>query len=486
MKQKNKILAIAKVFLLLLTLVLPWTIQERVFADTGRGSISINLKDLDSPKADVKFKAYEVGEWNGTTGSWELAECLKDTEISLNDLVYASEWDEAALVLSKQTADLETLVSVSGTTDANGNLTFSDVEWGMYLVVQDGESEYGIVTPFLATIPYMEDGVQKTSLTVQPKAEPLVAEGDGRIEVTKRVGIYDSELLEVVDIILLDDVSYYVGIFKDSKGQVPFGTDYIREIPMKGLEQGKAVFENLPEGTYYIFETDKDGNAYPMNEKQFEDENIWACKLDEGTKSQEVTIDGKADSEVGTVGLYNLYYDFKGDYNWSGKIIISKQIKNGDQVIDVPETFYAGIFSDKEGKNLCSVEKLKNNGTIEIVVEIYSEGDVEALSYYVYETDKDGKLIDKDTFGYTVSGEGKADLRNGNWTTKISLVNTKKIEPTVTPTSSVTPTDNNTDKTTAVRTGDDTPITEYLVIMLAAMLILIVGMVYWRGYKKHE
>ena len=554
-KKKNKIVTIGKIFLLLLTLILPWTIQERVLADTG--SITINLKELGSSKTDVKFKAYEVGAWNSTTGSWELAECLRDTGIELNDLIYASDWDDAALELAKETEALKTLTSVSGATDANGTLTFSNLEWGMYLVIQDGENTYGTVSTFLAALPYTEEGVQKTELTVQPKAEAPLPKGNGRIIVTKRVGKLDSELLEVADIVLLDKVSYYVGLFRDSKGQIPFGTDYVREIQtrgirakgsrqqkldyvkeiqMQGIREGVAVFENLPEGTYYIFETDANGNAYPMNVKQTEEGNVWTNKLDDETISQEVIIDGKEDSPAGKVGLYTQYYELKNNYYYAGTIYISMQVKNGEQEIDVPETFYAGIFSDKDGKNLYNVVKLENNGEVEAEVAIASDADEKQCTYYVYETDKEGKLIDKDTFGYVVSGEGKAELRKGNWKAEISLVNNKKAEPTVTPTAEPTvtptaeptvtptaeptvtptaeptvtptaepseipvveptdtptvmptniPTDSKTDTTNAVRTGDDTPITEYLAVMLAAVLILLVGMVYWRGHRKHE
>lgn len=202
MKQKSKIIMMAKVFLLLLALVLPWTIQERVLADAGYGSISINLKDLESPKADVKFKAYKAATWNSTTESFELAECLKDKGISLDALVYASDWDEAALKLSKQTEALETLISINGMTDQNGMLTFSDIEFGMYLIVQDGQSEYGIVSPFLAAIPYLEEGSLKNDLTVQPKAEPPLAVGNGRIVVTESVGKIEQRALEIADIML--------------------------------------------------------------------------------------------------------------------------------------------------------------------------------------------------------------------------------------------------------------------------------------------
>lgn len=479
MKLKNRLFTITKMFLLLLTLVLPWTVQAK--AANGTGSIAISLKDLGTPKSDVAFKAYEVGEWNGEEGTWRLVDILSSTQISLKDLEYASEWDAAALTLAQQ-KELESLPSVSGKTDADGKLTFSDLEWGMYLVVQDGESEYGIVSPFLATLPYIEDGAQNSDLSVQPKSEPPLEDGNGRIEVTKRVGKLDATLLEVVDLVLTEDISYYVGIFKDAQGRIPYGTDYIKEIPMKGISKGTATFENLPAGTYYIFETDKNGNAYQLNEKQTEQNNIWVCKLEEGS-SQEVTVDGKAASPAGQVGFYNQYYDMGDSYYYVGTLYITKQVKDGEDKITTSEKFYAGIFKDQAGKELQSVVELEQNGTVTVELPLGGENGNEEITYYVYETDKDGKRVDKDSFGYTISGEGKAELRSGNWEASLTLVNSKKAETTQSETES---SETTTTQTRSVRTGDDTPITAYLLIMAAALLVLLLGAGHLRGRKRHE
>lgn len=494
MKQKNRIVTIAKMFLLLLSLVLPWTVQKQVLAETSAGSITVNLKELETPKSDVAFKVYKVGEWNGAEGQWTLVENLSDTGIIFADLVYASEWDAAAMKLSKQDT-LETLSEISGMTDENGTLVFSNLELGIYLVVQNGESEYGIVSPFLAALPYSEEGTLKTELTIEPKAELPLEEGNGRIEVTKRVGKIDPELMEIVDIILREEVSYYIGIFKDEKGQIPYGTDYIREIPMQGISKGTASFENLPSGTYYIFETDAEGNAIQLNERQEdEEENIWICRLDEGTETQEISLDGKAETPAGTVGFYNQYYELNNHYYYTGIINISKEVKKGSEEITVPESFYVGVFTDKAGTELYTVEELEQNGIIVIEVPLGGEDKTEDITYYVYETDEEGNLIDKENFDYIVSGEGKVELRNGHWEATISLVNTlKEAEPTVTPTVTATPTitavptvTETPEKTNTVQTGDDTPVMGYLLMAMAALLVGILGIVIWRGKKKHE
>lgn len=171
MKEKRRRKIRIDIFLLLLTLVFSGARSgEVVFADEGKARLSIMLEDLGTPIENVKFQIYKVGEWDYQSGSWKLLDSLQHTGIVLNNLTYASDWIDAALTLTKQ-PELETLVSVNGQTDTSGVLTFSDLDWGMYLVVQETESEYGTISPLLIPLPYIEDGVQKGEVTISPKAE---------------------------------------------------------------------------------------------------------------------------------------------------------------------------------------------------------------------------------------------------------------------------------------------------------------------------
>ena len=63
------------VFLMLMTLVLPWTIQKDVLgAEAEQGSITVRLDDLGTPMDNVKFTAYRVGKWSGEgNGCWKKA-----------------------------------------------------------------------------------------------------------------------------------------------------------------------------------------------------------------------------------------------------------------------------------------------------------------------------------------------------------------------------------------------------------------------------
>ena len=479
MKRIKYLRTMTWVFLMLMTLVLPWTIQKDVLgAEAEQGSITVRLDDLGTPMDNVKFTAYRVGKWSGE-GKWVLEESLESTGVSFDNLTYADEWDAAALKLV-QAGNFQTLDSASGQTDSSGTMTLSGLRWGMYLVEQNGESEYGTVSPFLAAIPYVQDGSRYSDLTVHPKAKAPEKEENGRIEVTKRTGFMDPELLEVIDLLPADAV-YYVGIFQDKQGKVPYGTDYLKEIRMQGVSTGTAVFDKLPQGTYYIFETDSKGNAYKVDEVQDGDPYTWVCQLEDGS-SQEITLDGKAETPAGKTGFYNLYYDLPSGYYYNGTVTVEKKVVHSGNQVTVSDTFYAGIFRDKAGKDLYQIVELVQNGKVTVDVPLGGATGEDPVTYYVYETDKNGKLLNKDSFGYTVSGEGKADIRQGNLDASVTITNTKK-------TSLTEESENSTEKATtaSVRTGDETPIARYLVLFAAALAVLVVliSARYLKGRKKH-
>lgn len=193
MKKVNKFAKKGSLLLLiLLLLVLPWFIQERVFAASETGSITIKLKDLETPKSNVGFKIYLVGNWNGTQGSWKLDSSLSSTGVDLGELNGASAWKNAAQTLSTS-SELEKLSCKSGTTDDSGEIQFSDLAWGMYLVMQNDKGQYGTIDPFMVPVPYVTDGVQESDRIVSPKAVALVVsiEKQATIELSQSTYTYD-------------------------------------------------------------------------------------------------------------------------------------------------------------------------------------------------------------------------------------------------------------------------------------------------------
>lgn len=153
---------IAMLLILFLAIVLPKGTKEYVMAGNTKGSVEVRLNDIGTMKKDVNFKLYQVGEG-------ELKECFRDTNIIIGNLQYASDWENAAKVLAEH-EDLATVPSHNGTTDEDGMVYFSSLDMGTYLLIQDGQSEYGVIDPVILVLSAdAEKG--KTDLVVKPKAE---------------------------------------------------------------------------------------------------------------------------------------------------------------------------------------------------------------------------------------------------------------------------------------------------------------------------
>lgn len=473
--------------LLLLLLGAPSVGRENVeAAQQLAGRMVVQLEDLGTPMSGVEFQVYEAGSLT-SQGTWELSEALKGKGVDLEGLESASQWGAAASKLA-YLAKRDRLQGISGMTDNTGQMALENLKEGMYLVVQNGGKAYGEISPFLASIPFEENGEWKNEVTIYPKASFTPEEEKARITVTKRAGYFDQELLENVDLIHMD-TTYYVGIFLDDQGKIPYGADYIRPIHMKGISNGKANFDGLPKKTYYVFETDINGNAIPVGKKQEDNGITWVCQLEKNSR-QEINLDVNRDCPEGSVGFYNLYYDLPDGLLYKGSLDITKRVLRGNKQITIGDTFYAGIFRDKEASDLVTVEELKQNGTIRIEVPLGGVHGNEPVTYYVYETDKNGIPVKGETFGYLVNGEGKAELCKGSLESGITIINMEKIAmptPTITPAKFITPTPavpgNSTptsgggsspSKGDSPKTGDDTPVMGYMVMLLATGILAVV------------
>jgi LPXTG-motif cell wall-anchored protein len=399
------------------------------------GNLNVQLNDLGTPMDNVGFSVYEVGSLN-TQNKWELTGTLSGKGVELNGLEYASQWDAAAARLA-YLVDQEGLQGSSGVTDSNGLMRMANLEEGIYLVVQDGGEKYGDISPFLISIPYQSGKERTEDVTVYPKAEYVPEEDKiGKITVTKRAGYLDPELLETVTL-LPKDTTYYVGLFRDSQGTVPYGNDYIRAIRMQMISQGTAEFDNLPEGTYYIFETDEYGNVIPVGDIQDDNGVSWVCQLDAGA-SQEIDITPEeSDQEVST-GFLNMYYEYlPQQFAYGGYIDITKEVFRNDENVTVDDTFYAGVFYDEDATDLLELVELEQNDTVEVEVPLGGETGDEPVVYYIYETDEDGNRVDQaEGFAYLVTGEDHVQLRKGKIDGDVTIVNTVKE---VTPELSITP-----------------------------------------------
>ena len=388
------------------------------------------------------------------------------------------------------------------TTDVNGQIQITDLPANDYYFVETRAPQGYVIETDEAGQPLHYDftiGVQDGVAGIAENAvvnAALTVTNDGAttgsIQVTKRVGRIGDNF-DIVDLIAVNE-TYYVGLFLDAAGTQPYGTDNVKAIQMNGVSVSEAVtFDNLPSGTYYVLETDAQGNPIVMNETQTTaDGGSYYCTLEEGQNNQ-VTVDLTVSEEPGTVMLTNVYLEFSEDYYWDATIDITKRVLRNGEEATADDTFYAGVYQMLEDGSyeLLTEVELQQNDTVTVTGLGGPIG--ESMTYYVFETDGNGNRVSEDpAFRYAVSGEGSVTVTQDNTAGSITITNEyEEEEPTEEPSEKPTekpsekptePTTKSTDakdtepttttSTKATKTGDTTDLTVELLLMAVAAVLM--------------
>ena len=285
----------------------------------------------------------------------------------------------------------------------------SDQKYSFKIGIEDGDA--GIV----------ENAKVNAELTVQNDIN-----GTNSITVTKKITYIDPDTFDEFEMTWPKDQIFYVNLFTDPEGTIPYRTSTPKAFTVSKNSSGTATFENVSKGTYYVFETDAEGNSIPMDEEMLDSNGKRYSATVDGDGTNQVELDVKTDAEEGKINLINRYFDMPGGAAYKGWINISKNILKGTDQIDVDDTFYAGIFTKTEDGeyDLYSVVTLANNNTVKTEVTLGGENGDQPITYYVYETDEQGNRIDQNEFAYTVTGEGEVSLDKSNTTADITITNT--------------------------------------------------------------
>ena len=388
------------------------------------------------------------------------------------------------------------------------------------------------VSPMVLTVPFAEESTGWTyDVQAYPKAVTHEGDKETQIQVTKQLFYID----DAFNIIAMnaDDATYKMGLFLDKEGTIPFRSDYMKDIRLVNAHSGTAVWSNVPDGTYYVFELDENGSPMVMNDliEIEEGKSFYYNVTDAGeNESNEAVISQSNSTE--SVSYVNNYYNYIPDgFSLRGFISINKKVLVNGVEDTVNDTFYASVFKAESDGSLLLVEtaELKQNGTVTLEVSFDSGEEPESVEYTVMETDKEGNPIDKDLFPYEVSGEGDIILnKSERYKNSIDITNSMETEPDPDPTETPTPTptkgaeltvtppeqtvtptpsdkpntpdsntpnipntsntsgnDSGTTGRTSVKTGDDTPIGTWVGILAATIVVAgVAGFAVKRKKKK--
>ncbi len=136
-----------------------------------KGSISISMQLEGKAVGGGSLTIYRVGEIKEEDGNYSFVPAGDFVNCKESFEKEKIESPELAAKLAKYSSDKK----ISGQTNkigTDGKITFSDLEVGLYLFVQN-EAANGCekAAPFLVSMPYMEDGEYKYEVDASPKVE---------------------------------------------------------------------------------------------------------------------------------------------------------------------------------------------------------------------------------------------------------------------------------------------------------------------------
>lgn len=327
--------------------------------------------------------------------------------------------------------------------------------------------------------------------------DSLLEKAKASVEVTKSLKETDGNLMAI-------DQIFYVALYSDEACEQRVSE--VKEIVFKNNSVSSVKFTDLEVNQkYYVAECDAEGKA--QTKGALADGTVYQARFNDGNS---VTVTEPNGTQ--TVYFDNVFVKKPDGFYVEGNLTITKKLIGADgNAKKGNETFYAGIFADENHTTLSdkvsqNIVPLKLNDTSEVssVIKVGLE-DNETTTLYIAETDVNGKPVaGTSDFAYKVSVSATSVVFDSvNTAATVVITNTEpekektteekeeKEEPEKETTQKTTTSQNTgqgssaqtksvTYSTTSPKTGDDTPIALYVVLLLAAAAVILTGI------KKHN
>lgn len=327
--------------------------------------------------------------------------------------------------------------------------------------------------------------------------DSLLEKAKASVEVTKSLKETDGNLMAINQI-------FYVALYSDEACEQRVSE--VKEIVFKNNSVSSVKFTDFEVNQkYYVAECDAEGKA--QTKGALADGTVYQARFNDGNS---VTVTEPNGTQ--TVYFDNVFVKKPDGFYVEGNLTITKKLVGADgNAKKGNETFYAGIFADENHTTLSdkvsqNIVPLKLNDTSEVssVIKVGLE-DNETTTLYIAETDVNGKPVaGTSDFAYKVSVSATSVVFDSvNTAATVVITNTEpekektteekeeKEEPEKETTQKTTTsqktsqgssaqTKSVTYFTTSPKTGDDTPIALYVVLLLAAAAVILTGI------KKHN
>ena len=329
--------------------------------------------------------------------------------------------------------------------------------------------------------------------------DSLLEKAKASVEVTKSLKETDGNLMAI-------DQIFYVALYSDEACEQRVSE--VKEIVFKNNSVSSVKFTDLEVNQkYYVSECDAEGKA--QTKGALADGTVYQARFNDGNS---VTVTEPNGTQ--TVYFDNVFVKKPDGFYVEGNLTITKKLVGADgNAKKGNETFYAGIFADENHTTLSdkvsqNIVPLKLNDTSEVssVIKVGLE-DNETTTLYIAETDVNGKPVaGTSDFAYKVSVSATSVVFDSvNTAASVVITNTEpekektteekeeKEEPEKETTQKTTTsqktsqgssaqTKSVTYSTTSPKTGDDTPIALYVVLLLAAAAVILTGI---KKYNKN-
>ena len=415
----------------------------------------------------------------------------RDIEISKVDLTTNTELEGASLQITGTDIDGKEITPIKWTSgddgkNENGTVKTHTVKLtaGIYTLSETAAPDgYKIAESIKFTIDKegkvtsdTKDAVTGNKVTMKDEKKDTSAS----ISVTKNLKTVAGENIYAVD------QTFYVALYED-ENCTKLASE-IKALTFKNSTSETVTFEGVePNKTYYVGECTKDGVRYLSG-------------VVAGTKYVAQFTDGNSvtvETPNGSKAVYfdNRFMKFPDGFYKEGVLSITKLFKDKTgKAKNSDETFYAGIFDDEECTKLSenvaqNIIPLNLNGSSSVTAQIkVSIAQGTSKTFYVTEVDKDGKPINEETFKYDVSVEnGEVTFDENNTSAEVTITNQEQDEDKDKDKDKdkgkTTTTSSNATSTKAVKTGDNTPIGIFVILLIAA-IVVIGGGIYLKRRKK--
>ena len=257
----------------------------------------------------------------------------------------------------------------------------------------------------------------------------ISTEAAGSISVTKRnyFGNTDHEIYSKAG------GTFYAALFQDANKEIRISD--VKTIQIKtGYKSATVVFENLPNGTYYVGETDEYGNLVgEVTDSALAKDPFYAEYIYSGSQKNvviKVDKDAAFDADAEKVTIQNRYFKMPEGYLYTASFQITNQVKDeSGAALASNSTFYAGIYtksSQDEKYTYIGKKAIKMDGKSEMTISVELTMSTETKYVMVKEVDASGKeVVSGSGYNITVS-PSEIVLKQGETKVQtVTITNTK-------------------------------------------------------------